>query len=165
MCSSTDEPNTNSMSMLNARCRIPACMNMYVMNVQGCFQASRGANASAFVSVPSTNSVFWTRNTSRLATSSRLTHGVKPYIRCGPIDSPTCPLGRLVLIPPIRPCCSGPGLRYGHTARERGSPPPARPEGTDLCGSFPAGSRSEEHTSELQSRGHLVCRLLLEKKK
>src|SRR6266702_1669506 len=26
-----------------------------------------------------------------------------------------------------------------------------------------AGGRSEEHTSELQSRGHLVCRLLLEK--
>src|SRR5439155_17683708 len=29
----------------------------------------------------------------------------------------------------------------------------------------PAAPRSEEHTSELQSRGHLVCRLLLEKKK
>src|SRR5439155_2225234 len=29
----------------------------------------------------------------------------------------------------------------------------------------PVGRRSEEHTSELQSRGHLVCRLLLEKKK
>src|SRR5439155_633617 len=28
-----------------------------------------------------------------------------------------------------------------------------------------ATPRSEEHTSELQSRGHLVCRLLLEKKK
>src|SRR5207253_9123624 len=28
-----------------------------------------------------------------------------------------------------------------------------------------AWARSEEHTSELQSRGHLVCRLLLEKKK
>src|SRR5207253_5443402 len=27
-----------------------------------------------------------------------------------------------------------------------------------------AALRSEEHTSELQSRGHLVCRLLLEKK-
>src|SRR5690625_6990585 len=27
------------------------------------------------------------------------------------------------------------------------------------------GDRSEEHTSERQSRGHLVCRLLLEKKK
>src|SRR3989442_8890960 len=31
-----------------------------------------------------------------------------------------------------------------------------------LCG---FGTRSEEHTSELQSRPHLVCRLLLEKKK
>src|SRR2546429_3704276 len=29
----------------------------------------------------------------------------------------------------------------------------------------PGGLRSEEHTSELQSRLHLVCRLLLEKKK
>src|SRR5438552_8126209 len=28
-----------------------------------------------------------------------------------------------------------------------------------------AGTRSEEHTSELQSPDHLVCRLLLEKKK
>src|SRR5690625_6423313 len=31
------------------------------------------------------------------------------------------------------------------------------------CGDNPH-PRSEEHTSELQSRGHLVCRLLLEKK-
>src|SRR6185436_20357828 len=31
-----------------------------------------------------------------------------------------------------------------------------------LC---PGGPRSEEHTSELQSPDHLVCRLLLEKKK
>src|SRR3989442_6124184 len=31
--------------------------------------------------------------------------------------------------------------------------------------SVPAATRSEEHTSELQSRPHLVCRLLLEKKK
>src|SRR5207253_7545611 len=29
---------------------------------------------------------------------------------------------------------------------------------------FDNADRSEEHTSELQSRGHLVCRLLLEKK-
>src|SRR5690349_24698560 len=39
-----------------------------------------------------------------------------------------------------------------------------------LCPEFPArtasrASRSEEHTSELQSRRDLVCRLLLEKKK
>src|SRR5436305_9285809 len=33
------------------------------------------------------------------------------------------------------------------------------------AGTVPAGTRSEEHTSELQSRPHLVCRLLLEKKK
>src|SRR5207253_8922278 len=36
----------------------------------------------------------------------------------------------------------------------------------DALGSpIPWKRRSEEHTSELQSRGHLVCRLLLEKKK
>src|SRR2546429_1461373 len=34
-----------------------------------------------------------------------------------------------------------------------------------LCCTFIIPERSEEHTSELQSRLHLVCRLLLEKKK
>src|SRR5258708_27064166 len=33
------------------------------------------------------------------------------------------------------------------------------------CGEFANSYRSEEHTSELQSPDHLVCRLLLEKKK
>src|SRR3989449_4474490 len=45
--------------------------------------------------------------------------------------------------------------------------PPARrrsPPGRDGTPSS-WGTRSEEHTSELQSRLHLVCRLLLEKKK
>src|SRR5687768_17851236 len=39
--------------------------------------------------------------------------------------------------------------------------------GAPVPGADPAGDRgrSEEHTSELQSRLHLVCRLLLEKKK
>src|SRR2546429_3743455 len=42
--------------------------------------------------------------------------------------------------------------------------------GDPACAPSPAGDdvgfwRSEEHTSELQSRLHLVCRLLLEKKK
>src|SRR5207253_7864089 len=36
---------------------------------------------------------------------------------------------------------------------------------TDVDPPVNSASRSEEHTSELQSRGHLVCRLLLEKKK
>src|SRR2546426_9127088 len=42
-----------------------------------------------------------------------------------------------------------------------------RPTGTRrrARGGAPAGRRSEEHTSELQSPCNLVCRLLLEKKK
>src|SRR5216684_72883 len=44
---------------------------------------------------------------------------------------------------------------------------PARPRPRHLRGAAPVdrAPRSEEHTSELQSRLHLVCRLLLEKKK
>src|SRR3989442_6136790 len=38
---------------------------------------------------------------------------------------------------------------------------PIQPANMHKCWNF----RSEEHTSELQSRPHLVCRLLLEKKK
>src|SRR5437870_10969666 len=41
-----------------------------------------------------------------------------------------------------------------------GATPRRRAPGGDTC----SARRSEEHTSELQSRGHLVCRLLLEKK-
>src|SRR5690606_39793756 len=36
---------------------------------------------------------------------------------------------------------------------------------TSICGMTLKAIRSEEHTSELQSRENLVCRLLLEKKK
>src|SRR5690606_41726927 len=52
----------------------------------------------------------------------------------------------------------------GHRGRA-GHRPRARP--ADGCGIDPGGlgMRSEEHTSELQSRENLVCRLLLEKKK
>src|SRR2546422_6311032 len=48
--------------------------------------------------------------------------------------------------------------RVEHTQQDHDLPvvPPAEPRGVP---------RSEEHTSELQSRLHLVCRLLLEKKK
>src|SRR5258708_10868780 len=65
------------------------------------------------------------------------------------------------------------GVFYGSTraggAHNRGtvyqlSPPPSKggPWREKLIFSF---ARSEEHTSELQSPDHLVCRLLLEKKK
>src|SRR2546422_7993835 len=46
-------------------------------------------------------------------------------------------------------------------ARHRGGPEGRRRR---RCAAA-RGDRSEEHTSELQSRLHLVCRLLLEKKK
>src|SRR5476651_2746027 len=49
-------------------------------------------------------------------------------------------------------------FRSSHRSGCRVHPPRCRPHGQCLC-------RSEEHTSELQSRQYLVCRLLLEKKK
>src|SRR2546422_5070705 len=55
------------------------------------------------------------------------------------------------------------------TATPRSDRPPAGPlDGgarAPLAGGSGPRRRSEEHTSELQSRLHLVCRLLLEKKK
>src|SRR3989449_9829943 len=57
------------------------------------------------------------------------------------------------------------GLLLG-TAREEGWRVRVEGAGTWLPADAPADmARSEEHTSELQSRLHLVCRLLLEKKK
>src|SRR5437870_6617708 len=68
----------------------------------------------------------------------------------------------------LRPCgaaASAAGAakrRAGGSLVERG--PGAG--GGPVCGrrQLRGDRRSEEHTSELQSRGHLVCRLLLEKK-
>src|SRR3712207_7637470 len=62
---------------------------------------------------------------------------------------------------PKRGSHDGKSLRLVHLQRpgrvpQEGQPRPAQDE---------ARGRSEEHTSELQSRQYLVCRLLLEKKK
>src|SRR5439155_16050940 len=51
--------------------------------------------------------------------------------------------------------------RFYHKAASRTSDVSTR----ELLNQLADEERSEEHTSELQSRGHLVCRLLLEKKK
>src|SRR5689334_24221767 len=51
---------------------------------------------------------------------------------------------------------------FGLRAALLDDPAPLTVAQAELIG---AGSRSEEHTSELQSQFHLVCRLLLEKKK
>src|SRR2546422_6294595 len=50
-------------------------------------------------------------------------------------------------------------------SRARGQAPDRYHQNGRLSGGDGLGARSEEHTSELQSRLHLVCRLLLEKKK
>src|SRR5439155_5835749 len=69
---------------------------------------------------------------------------------------------------------SVPALRAVHAARPGDGQQRAQLDGLALVGATRARpsswarccpSRSEEHTSELQSRGQLVCRLLLEKKK
>src|SRR2546422_7552869 len=52
--------------------------------------------------------------------------------------------------------------RSGRTQVRRWAGEPAEQRPAWTC---PPQMRSEEHTSELQSRLHLVCRLLLEKKK
>src|SRR2546429_2033473 len=73
--------------------------------------------------------------------------------------------------PRLRERAAGECGAGGERARRRGGarPRPRRPRGTRRGPRDrrrrPAGGRSEEHTSELQSRLHLVCRLLLEKKK
>src|SRR3712207_7490812 len=62
----------------------------------------------------------------------------------------------------------GEGLRLDDLGREAPQRPAAseRPPRLEVrVPEPPLGQRSEEHTSELQSRQYLVCRLLLEKKK
>src|SRR5947209_9703492 len=68
-------------------------------------------------------------------------------------------------------------LFRSHTPTASSTPPTSAPAASRLLAPGPAGrgwkpgcgralqDRSEEHTSELQSRQYLVCRLLLEKKK
>src|SRR2546422_8326988 len=74
----------------------------------------------------------------------------------------------------FRSACAGPLLVGELEALERALQEPARPLVAIVGGSKVSTKllvleslleRSEEHTSELQSRLHLVCRLLLEKKK
>src|SRR5258708_22262323 len=54
--------------------------------------------------------------------------------------------------------------RIARSGRARRAAACTRP-GTGRCSGLRQCVRSEEHTSELQSPDHLVCRLLLEKKK
>src|SRR5205809_4618115 len=63
-------------------------------------------------------------------------------------------------------CSAGDGVQIMNATIRRAVGIPDEPCFTHRAvGGDERGDRSEEHTSELQSRLHLVCRLLLEKKK
>src|SRR2546422_5877287 len=78
-----------------------------------------------------------------------LATGVVPFAQ-GPADNPYRPVKGLA-------DGGGPSIPGGEWAR--------LPGGREMGPPASLHVRSEEHTSELQSRLHLVCRLLLEKKK
>src|SRR5205085_10329791 len=68
------------------------------------------------------------------------------------------------------PSASSPAASSGSSTGPAASPSPSTPTpsttSTSCSSADPnSASRSEEHTSELQSQSNLVCRLLLEKKK
>src|SRR2546422_8362002 len=73
------------------------------------------------------------------------------------------------LLPPGEEVIAGGQLRYHlspkRRRRNRDEVEARRIEARDVGAHGHGRQRSEEHTSELQSRLHLVCRLLLEKKK
>src|SRR3712207_8955207 len=75
---------------------------------------------------------------------------------CG-IGASTLSCGTAVRRIPCRRPSTCTACRHRHT--------PPTPSGQTVSTSRASGRRSEEHTSELQSRQYLVCRLLLEKKK
>src|SRR5690625_6863228 len=77
--------------------------------------------------------------------------GCGPFYRISPLTRSGIPSSNLL------PAYPGKGSGFGSLS----SPAAERVYAYPLSSS----QRSEEHTSELQSRGHLVCRLLLEKKK
>src|SRR2546422_5905024 len=68
-------------------------------------------------------------------------------------------------LPEARLYPSGPVATQPAGRRPGGGAPAERARGQRAVGRSRRAQRSEEHTSELQSRLHLVCRLLLEKKK
>src|SRR2546429_3395226 len=69
-------------------------------------------------------------------------------------------------LPALQPkTCAGGKAAVGFAGRTSGVIRPFASEPSCLLHRLQSSFRSEEHTSELQSRLHLVCRLLLEKKK
>src|SRR5690625_6922913 len=89
-------------------------------------------------------------------------HVVCPTARHPAATRPARPAHHPAATRPARPADHPAATRPYHPVPSPGAAGPARSTTVPAPCTRP---RSEEHTSELQSRGHLVCRLLLEKKK
>src|SRR6266508_3700350 len=104
----------------------------------------------------------------RLGVLERL-HHVNPDMRSLAGDKAgCCPLPSRrsrAPVPSVRSPARFPRCAPAGSSRGRCPGVPDRPPACRCRCRCRAARRSEEHTSELQSRGHLVCRLLLEKKK
>src|SRR3712207_6909575 len=89
--------------------------------------------------------------------------------RAPPDLSPLPHHDALPIPPPLKPCSTCSPAATGSPSSTASTPSnERRPASGRSASSSPcwlATRRSEEHTSELQSRQYLVCRLLLEKKK
>src|SRR5690606_41885473 len=85
-------------------------------------------------------------------------------LRSAAAATATYPLSLHDALPIYGQCRAGVDRR-DHRRFDRPGRPGRGPVQPRLLRKLPQGPRSEEHTSELQSRENLVCRLLLEKKK
>src|SRR5690606_41547433 len=108
------------------------------------------------------------RSTASLATIRLPVVVISPFL-----VTPTSPTGIATLslhdaLPILEGVPAPPGASVARSRCNDSSGELAKASATDIEARYWAGSssrRSEEHTSELQSRENLVCRLLLEKKK
>src|SRR5207237_8039742 len=88
-----------------------------------------------------------------------------PHLLLPPRTPRTTPFPYTTLFRSLRPRNVDRGLASGERERGGGGRQERRQRGSTTPHRMPVCSRSEEHTSELQSHLNLVCRLLLEKKK
>src|SRR2546429_2386349 len=116
------------------------------------------------------------RARARLPSASRVGRPVAALATSVPTVQPTTALPIAVSATPGKAAATRPGSHGRPTAHAihaascaQATMANARPAkgaaSHEVRGTGNAAQRSEEHTSELQSRLHLVCRLLLEKKK
>src|SRR5690625_109118 len=115
--------------------------------------------------LPFTRGITMANNASVAAKSNPQLGGIVPPKNTPAIDITFHTSQHIVLTPAkYQSCCRVPS-RFTRSKRVINNTNPISLIENPNNVRLPKERRSEEHTSELQSRGHLVCRLLLEKKK